>query len=100
MFFIVSIWLIWKCRNDVVFNSDHGSSYNTLSRCMVWARHICRYYANTAPTPTNSSHSSVARDLPQRHPASAGWVTLNTYGVVASLGYSSFDGLIRDEKGL
>ncbi|KAK8682045.1 hypothetical protein V6N13_054442 [Hibiscus sabdariffa] len=98
VFFVVSIWLIWKCRNDAILNSDPGSSDNTLSQCLVWACHVFRSYVDTALPPANSSHSYVARDLCQRHPTSIGWVTLNTYGVVASSGYGLVDGMIRDVK--
>ncbi|KAK8655783.1 hypothetical protein V6N13_108349 [Hibiscus sabdariffa] len=79
VFFIISIWLIWKSHNDVVFNFEASRPLITSSRYNVWSRYLC---ISNAIVPTTQP-AATPSPYPW-HPASLRWVSLNTCGVVSS----------------
>ena len=91
--FLFAVWLIWKLRNQVVFN--HKSTNPCLAK-LIKMQATEFFLCINRP---RNNHCMITKHIRWEKPA-LGWMKLNTDGSFDDLlGVAGGGGLIRDEQG-
>ncbi|XP_019158195.1 PREDICTED: uncharacterized protein LOC109154910 [Ipomoea nil] len=92
--FVYILWLIWKARNNLIFNNKAESHVRILNTALSMAKEATEYIVK---------HVGVMHGYwkwVRWEPPQPGWLKLNTDGAMkSSTGIASAGGVIRDEHG-
>ncbi|XP_061370519.1 uncharacterized protein LOC133313201 [Gastrolobium bilobum] len=95
--FGVICWLIWKHRNDLVFNGKHSFPHEIFSQASLFVSNI--KVAESILTIAGLSVDSHDKIMICWRPPPVGWITINTDGSFSGNGgSSSCGGVVRDEE--
>ncbi|CAN1189723.1 Putative ribonuclease H protein At1g65750 [Linum perenne] len=94
----IASWLLWKARNDLVFNGANDSANSLVARIRNWIMTITN--AGTQQDIIGArTHDRIRTDVAWE-PGEAGWVVLNTDGsVFPGNSMAAAGGLIRSNDG-
>lgn len=100
--FVICLWIVWYCRNTIIFYSTHASMLcNFFDRCsFAWASdYVENYAAAVVAAPASSINSSVSAVSSWFPPAAALWKLNTNVSICSEANTTGFGAVIRDNNG-